>query len=60
VFDVAATRPVHPDCTVCFENRSSSVPFVLCGLSVEVRGGAEVVQVLHGGKVVAEHPRHSR
>jgi hypothetical protein len=36
------------------------VPFVLCGLAVEVRGGAEVVQVLHAGRVVAEHPRHSR
>jgi transposase len=59
-FDVAVTRPVQRDCTVSFEGRSYSVPFVLCGLSVEVRGGAEVVQVLHDGRVVAEHPRHSR
>lgn len=59
-FDVACTRPVHKDCTVSFEGRSYSVPFVLCGLPVEVRGCAEVVQVLHGGRVVAEHPRHSR
>jgi hypothetical protein len=36
------------------------VPFVLCGLRVEVRGCAEVVQVWHEGAVVAEHPRHSR
>jgi hypothetical protein len=60
VFDVAVNRPVHRDCTVCFENRSYSVPFTLCGLTVEVRGGAEVVHVLSDGKVVAEHPRHSR
>ena len=38
---------------VGFEGRCSSVPFVLCGLAVEVRGGAEVVPVLHGGRVVA-------
>jgi hypothetical protein len=60
VFDVAVTRPVHTDCTVSFENRSYSVPFTLCGRTVEVRGCAEVVQVLAGGRVVAEHPRHSR
>ena len=33
---------------------------MLCGLAVEVRGCAEVVQVVHDGQVVAEHPRHSR
>jgi transposase len=60
VFDVAVTRPVQRDCTVCFEGRSYSVPFALCGLRVEVRGCAEVVQVLHEGRVAAEHPRHSR
>jgi transposase len=59
-FDVALTRPVHRDCTVCFEGRQYSVPFVLAGLSVEVRGCAEVVQVWHQGQVVAQHPRHSR
>jgi transposase len=59
-FDVALTRAVQKDCTVSFEGRAYSVPFVLCGLRVEVRGCAEVVQVLHQGRVVAEHPRHSR
>jgi transposase len=59
-FEVALTRMVQKDCTVSFEGRSYSVPFVLCGLAVEVRGCAEVVQVLHQGRVVAEHPRHSR
>jgi hypothetical protein len=59
-FDVAVTRPVQKDCTISFEGRTYSVPFVLCGLAVEVRGCAEVVQVLPDGRVVAEHPRHSR
>jgi transposase len=59
-FDVALARTVQKDCTLSFEGRTYSVPFVLCGLRVEVRGCAEVVQVLHDGQVVAEHPRHSR
>jgi hypothetical protein len=59
-FDVAVTRPVQRDCTVSFEGRTYSVPFVLCGRAVEVRGCAEVVQVWHDGRVAAEHPRHSR
>jgi transposase len=59
-FDVVVTRTVQKDCTMSFEGRTYSVPFVLCGLAVEVRGCAEVVQVLHDGRVVAEHPRHSR
>ncbi len=54
------TRTVQKDCTVSFEGRTYSVPFLLCGLAVEVRGCAEVVQVLHDGRVVAQHPRHSR
>jgi transposase len=60
VFDVAVTRVVQKDCTVNFEGRAYSVPFVLCGLAVEVRGCAASVQVVHGGRVVAEHPRGSR
>lgn len=59
-FDVALPRTVQKDCTVHFEGRAYSVPFVLTGLVVEVRGCAEVVQVLHQGQVVACHPRHSR
>lgn len=59
-FDVAVTRTVQRDCTVHFEGRVYSVPFLCCGRTVEVRGGAEVVQVLSEGQVVAEHPRHSR
>jgi transposase len=59
-FDVAVTRTVQRDCTLAFEGRVYSVPFVCCGRAVEVRGGAEVVQILCDGQVVAEHPRHSR
>jgi len=57
VFDIAVTRPVHQDCRVSFEGRSYSVPFRLCGQRLEVRGCCELVQVLHDGQVVAEHPR---
>jgi transposase len=60
VFDVAVTRVVQKDCTVNFEGRSYSVPFLLCGLDVEVRGCAATVQVVHEGRVAAEHPRASR
>ena len=59
-FDVALTRTVQKDCTIHFEGRVYSVPFVLCGLAVTVHGCAEVIQVLHEGRVVAEHPRQSR
>src|SRR5262249_1172275 len=57
IFDVALTRIVQKDCTVHFEGRVYSVPFVLCGLGVGVRGAAGVVQGLHQGRVVAEHRR---
>ncbi len=57
VFDVAVTRRVHGDCTVNFEDRTYSVPFVLVGREVEVRGCSGTVQVLCDGRVVAEHPR---
>jgi transposase len=59
VFDIAVTRPVHRDCTINFENRTYSVPFALVGRHVEVRGCAEVVQIVHDGRVVAEHRRHT-
>lgn len=60
VFDVVATRAVQKDCTVAFEGRVYSVPFVYVERSVEVRGCERVVQILCDGKVVCEHPRHSR
>lgn len=57
VFDVALWRGVRRDCTVGFEDRVYSVPFTLVGQSVEVRGCSTTVQILHEGRVVAEHPR---
>jgi transposase len=59
-FDLVLTRTVQRDCTVNFEGRAYSVPFVLCGLEVEVRGCAGVVQVWHQGQVMAEHPRKTQ
>lgn len=58
-FDTVATRTVAGDGLVCFEGRQYSVPFALLGRRVEVRGAASHVQVLHDGRVVAEHPRHT-
>lgn len=58
-FDVVVTRPVRPDCTVCFESRFYPVPFQHVGQRVEVRGCAGMVQILAGGRVVREYPRHT-
>lgn len=58
-FDLVVTRTVQRDCTVNFEGRTYSVPFVLCGLSVELRGCSGVVQVWHQGAIVAQHARHT-
>jgi hypothetical protein len=54
------TRTVPSDCTLSFEGRVSSVPLVLAGLQVEVRGCARVVQVWHDGQVQAEQPRKTQ
>jgi transposase len=58
-FDVAVVRPVYRDCTVHFENRQYVVPFALVGRHVEVRGCARTVQIVFGGRVVQEYPRHT-
>lgn len=59
-FDLSVQRRVGHDATVRFEGRTYSVPFRLAETVVEVRGCARVVQVWAEGRVVAEHPRHSR
>ena len=59
-FDVAVTRPVHKDCMVNFEGRSYSVPYQYVGRRGEVRGCRGTVQILADGKVLREHPRHTR
>jgi hypothetical protein len=56
-FDVAVQRRVSIDCLVSFEGRSYSVPFRYVDEMVEVRGCAEVVQIVTDGGVVQEHPR---
>lgn len=58
-FDVVVTRPVHPDCTVRFEDRAYTVPFCWVGQPVEVRGCAGKVQIWAGGRIVREYPRQS-
>ena len=59
-FDLAVTRTVQRDCTVHFEGRVYSVPFLLAGLAVEVRGCAGLVQVWHNGQIQAAHPRQTQ
>ncbi|NJD09402.1 MAG: IS21 family transposase [Gemmatimonadetes bacterium] len=59
-FDLAVTRTVAPDCTVAFEGRRYSVPFAHLGRALTIHGCSRVVQVWADGRVVAEHPRHSR
>jgi transposase len=56
-FDVAVTRPVHRDAMVHFEDRQYAVPFAHVGERVEVRGGAGIVQILAGGRIVQTYPR---
>jgi transposase len=56
-FDVAVTRPVHRDAMVHFEDRQYAVPFAHVGERVEVRGGAGIVQILAGGRIVQSYPR---
>jgi hypothetical protein len=58
-FDVVVTRRVGRDCMVSFEGRYYPVPFVYVDRRVEVRGCAEVVQILADGAVVREYPRHT-
>ena len=45
-FDLVVTRTVAPDCTLAFEGRAYSVPFVHVGAAVEVRGCAARVHVM--------------
>ena len=59
-FDVVAQRPVHKDSTTQFEGRTYAVPFLYVGQVVEVRGCAGKVQIVAGGRVVQEYPRHTQ
>ena len=44
---------------VAFEGRQYSVPFAFLDRQVEVRGGADRVQVLADQQIIAQHPRHT-
>jgi len=59
-FDLVQRRRVGLDATVRFEGRTYSVPFRLAAREVEVRGCAAVVQVWADGRILAQHPRHTR
>jgi transposase len=59
-FDLVRRARVAIDATVRFEGRSYSVPFVHVEREVELRGCARTVEVYCDGKLVAEHPRHTR
>ncbi len=58
-FDVVVTRPVHKDCMIHFENHQYPVPFAYVGQRIEVRGCAEVVQIVADGTIVRQYPRHT-
>lgn len=56
-FDLVVHRRVQRDCTVNFEGRQYSVPFEYAGRTVEVRGCAGRVQLLHEDRILREYPR---
>ena len=58
-FDTITTRRVADDCLVSFEGRQYSVPFAFVGKSVEARGCAGRVQIVHENAIVAQHERHT-
>jgi len=62
-FDLVRTAPVHKDCTVHFEGRSSYVvPFTYSGRDVEVRGCSGRVHIVdpQTAAVLIPYPRHTR
>lgn len=60
-FDVIRDCPVHKDCTIRFDGRTYAVPFRYVGQRLEVRGCAQVVQIVdrHEGKIVQQYPRQT-
>ena len=56
-FTAVALRTVEKDCTLRFQGKQFSVPFLYTGRQVEVRAGVDgMVRIVADGKVVAEHP----
>ncbi len=58
-FDCVVARRVSRDCLVSFEGRRYSVPFAWVGHDVEVRGAAQHVVMLAGGREIARHLRRT-
>lgn len=60
-FDLIRDCKVYKDCTVRFEGRTYAVPFAYLDQVLEVRGCAEVVQIVDPakGEIVQEYPRHT-
>lgn len=60
-FDLIRRCKVHKDCTIRFEGRTYTVPFAYMDQTLEVRGGAEVVQIVDSakGEIVQQYPRHT-
>ena len=60
-FDVIRTCPVHKDCTIRFDGRTYAVPFRYMNQRLEVRGCAEVIQIVDSnqGKLVQAYPRYT-
>lgn len=60
-FDLIRTCQVHKDCTVRFEGRTYTVPFRYLQQRLEVRGCADVVQIVDPqlGQIVQEYPRQT-
>lgn len=59
-FDVQVRREVGRDCLLNFESHQYTVPFLLMGRTVEVRGAGDRVLILHEGAVVKSYPRGTR
>lgn len=61
-FDLIKQAQVYKDCTIRFEGKTLSVPFRYAHKTVEVRGCAQVVQIVDPttGEIVQEFTRNSR
>lgn len=56
-FDIVTTRKVGKDCMLSFQGRSYSVPFAYAWSHVEVRGGADHLEIWSSGECIARHSR---
>jgi transposase len=61
-FDLIKQARVYKDCTIRFEGKTFAVPFRYAYKSVEIRGCAQMVQIVDPktGAIVQEYPRKNR